>query len=169
MAIKFNIKNIFMFSVIYTSVYLFLMSFFGNSTNIINKANFSFLNYGNVLNQCIAVLGGSGSFVFKLFFTVVNFTWLQYIFAYIMSPFFFLADFLLNIVYLIVYEITVIQYPLSSGLRFEIMIIAFSVLLIFYVFYSIFFELFYHILHYSFFNHYRLCLSLKLLQMLSQL
>lgn len=114
MAIKFNIKNIFMFSVIYTSVYLFLMSFFGNSTNIINKANFSFLNYTNVLNQCIAVLGGSGSFVFKLFFTTVNFTWLQYIFAYIMSPFFFLADFLLNIVYLIVYEITVIQYPLSS-------------------------------------------------------
>ena len=69
MAIKFNIKNIFMFSVIYTSVYLFLMSFFGNSTNIVNKANFSFLNYTNVLNQCIAVLGGSGSFVFKLFFT----------------------------------------------------------------------------------------------------
>ena len=46
----------------------------GNSTNIVNKANFSFLNYTNVLNQCIAVLGGSGSFVFKLFFTTVNFT-----------------------------------------------------------------------------------------------
>lgn len=130
---EFNVKKLFIFGIIFTSIYSFVSSFFTTVTTIKNYSTFSFINFSYLVNQNLSVLGGANTWVFSIFYTVVNLSFLQYIFAYIMLPFTFLIDFSVNVMLLIVYEIQLFNYPFSilpfgfgnliSGIFYLIMII----------------------------------------------
>ena len=61
----------------------------------------------------MAIYGGLNSYYFIIFGYTLNFTFLLYIMTYFTLPFYFIIQFFTNIILLISYEISAIQYPIS--------------------------------------------------------
>lgn len=111
---KLNVKNLFIFGMVYSSIYIFLLSALnGFTTSIKNYSSFSFLNVGTDITNIENMYGGLNSYYFHLFFTTINMTFILYIISYITLPFYFIIELTANIILLIQYEITVLQYPIS--------------------------------------------------------
>ena len=110
---KINIKNLFIFSTVYSGIYIFLINQFANFSAIKNTSNFNFLNLGTDLNNIMAIYGGLNSYYFIIFGYTLNFTFLLYIMTYFTLPFYFIIQFFTNIILLISYEISAMQYPIS--------------------------------------------------------
>ncbi len=110
---KINIKNLFIFSTVYSGIYIFLINQFANFSAIKNTSNFNFLNLGTDLNNIMAIYGRLNSYYFIIFGYTLNFTFLLYIMTYFTLPFYFIIQFFTNIILLISYEISAIQYPIS--------------------------------------------------------
>ena len=110
---KLNIKNLFMFGAIYSSLYIFLLSFLRVANTITNKANFNFLNISADMRIIEQLYGGVNSYVYDVFGATVNLTFILYIISYITLPFYVIINFFANIIFLITYEIAVIQYPIT--------------------------------------------------------
>ena len=130
---RLNIKNMFIFSSVYTSIYIFLINQFANLSVVKNTSNFNFLNLSTDIYNIESLYGGINSYYFNIFGYVLNCTFLLYIFTYVTLPFYFVISFFENIILLIVYEITIMQYPISilpygigdfiSGLFYMVIII----------------------------------------------
>ena len=108
-----NIKNLFLFGVVYSSIYVFLLSQIGLPNNIKNYSSFNFLNLSYAEFQLEGLFGGINSYYFDIFGYILNMTFLLYIFVYASLPFYFIIEFFNNIILLISYEIQVIQYPIQ--------------------------------------------------------
>ena len=108
-----NIKNLFLFGVVYSSIYVFLLSQIGLPNNIKNYSSFNFLNLNTDISNIETMYGGVNSYYFHFFFTTINMTFILYIISYITLPFYFVIHFFVNIIALIAYEIMVLQYPIS--------------------------------------------------------
>ena len=134
---KLSIKNLFIFGVVYSSLYLFLLGLINIKNSITNNANFNFLNLSSDLSAIESFYGGTSSYIYTiggygLNFTL-NFTFILYLISYISLPFYFIIQFFYNIIELIIFEISVLQYPVSilpfgigsmlSGLFYLILII----------------------------------------------
>ena len=110
---RINIKNLFIFSSIYSGIYVFLINQFANLSIVQNNANFNFINLSTDIFNIEAMYGGTNSYYFNIFGNVLNFTFLLYIFTYLTLPFYFIIQFFTNIILLISYEISAMQYPIS--------------------------------------------------------
>ena len=110
---RLNVKNMFIFASIYTSIYVFLINQFSNFSVVQNNANFGFMNLSTDMFYIESIYGGVNSYYFNVFGNVLNFTFVLYIISYISLPFYFIIEFFTNIILLISYEIDVIQYPVS--------------------------------------------------------
>ena len=110
---RINIKNLFIFSSIYSGIYVFLINQFANLSIVQNNANFNFINLSTDIFNIEAMYGGTNSYYFNIFGNVLNFTFLLYIITYATLPFYFIIQFFTNIILLISYEITIMQYPIS--------------------------------------------------------
>ena len=134
---KLSIKNLFIFGAVYSSLYLFLLGLINIKNSIIDNANFNFLNLSADLSAIESFYGGASSYIYNvggygINFTL-NFTFILYLISYISLPFYFVIQFFYNITELIIYEISVLQYPISilpfgigamlSGLFYLILII----------------------------------------------
>ena len=110
---RLNIKNMFIFSTIYTSIYIFLLNQFSNFNVVKDNATFQFMNLSYDMANIFNLYGGLNSYYFNIFGYILNLSFLLYIISYITLPFYFIIEFFTNIILLISYEITVIQYPIS--------------------------------------------------------
>ncbi len=110
---RINIKNLFIFSSIYSGIYVFLINQFANLSIVQNNANFNFINLSTDIFNIEAMYGGTNSYYFNIFGNVLNFTFLLYIITYATLPFYFIIQFFTNIILLISYEIAIMQYPIS--------------------------------------------------------
>lgn len=110
---RINIKNLFIFSSIYSGIYVFLINQFANLSIVQNNANFNFINLSTDIFNIEAMYGGANSYYFNIFGNVLNFTFLLYIITYATLPFYFIIQFFTNIILLISYEIAIMQYPIS--------------------------------------------------------
>jgi len=110
---KLNIKNLFLFGTIYSSVYIFLLSLLSINNKIVNNSNFNFLNLNQDLQIIESFYGGTNSYVFGFYTYTLNLTFILYFISYISLLPYFIIQFFLNIALLIIYEITAIQYPIS--------------------------------------------------------
>lgn len=110
---RINIKNLFIFSSIYSGIYVFLINQFANLSIVQNNANFNFINLSTDIFNIEAMYGGTNSYYFNIFGNVLNFTFLLYVITYATLPFYFIIQFFTNIILLISYEIAIMQYPIS--------------------------------------------------------
>ena len=91
---RINIKNLFIFSTIYSGIYVFLINQFANLSIVQNNANFNFINLSTDIFNIEGMYGGANSYYFNIFGNVLNFTFLLYIITYATLPFYCLLLYL---------------------------------------------------------------------------
>lgn len=110
---EFDVKKLFIFGIIFSTIYIFIGSFITGLIPIKDAANFNFMNVAFLLNESLGYLGGVNSWIFHIFYATINLTFLQYIFAYMLLPIVFIIQFFMNIILLISFEVQALNYPFS--------------------------------------------------------
>jgi hypothetical protein len=110
---NFSVKKLFIFGIVFSSIYIFLANSIGINSGIINRSNFNFINLSYLIHQNLIFFGGLNGWTFDIFGYLLNFNFLLYFLAYIILPFTFIIDFFINVTLLIVYELAIINYPFS--------------------------------------------------------
>ena len=129
---KFNIKSLLIFAVIYSSIYSTLISSFTSIYNIKDNASFDFLNAQFLISKNFNLLSGN-QWQIDILGGIINLSYIPLIFSYFLLPFTFIIYLFLNIYYVFQYAIQILNIPstiLPYGIGILLDSIFYAVLLI---------------------------------------